>query len=80
MKTTKDYLKIPEEEYYSTYEGIVNYKYGLRVTVKIPEDYIGYFISYEKFESTKKVTGFLTNKDAREISAIEYNIGQGVTF
>lgn len=73
-------FKIPEEEYYSTYEGIVNYKYGLRVTVKIPEDYIGYFISYEKFESTKKVTGFLTNKDAREISAIEYNIGQGVTF
>lgn len=73
-------FKIPEEEYYSTYEGIVNYKYGLRVTVKIPEDYIGYFISYEKFESTKKVTGFLTNKDAREISAIEYDIGQGVTF
>ena len=73
-------FKIPEEEYYSTYEGIVNYKYGLKVTVKIPEDYIGYFISYEKFESTKKVTGFLTNKDAREISAIEYNIGQGVTF
>lgn len=73
-------FKIPEEEYYSTYEGIVNYKYGLQVTVKIPEDYIGYFISYEKFESTKKVTGFLTNKDAREISAIEYNIGQGATF
>lgn len=73
-------FKIPEEEYYSTYEGIVNYKYGLQVTVKIPKDYIGYFISYEKFESTKKVTGFLTNKDAREISAIEYNIGQGVTF
>lgn len=73
-------FKIPEEEYYSTYEGIVNYKYGLRVTVKIPKDYIGYFISYEKFESTKKVTGFLTNKDAREISAIEYNIGEGATF
>lgn len=73
-------FKIPEEEYYSTYEGIVNYKYGLQVTVKIPEDYIGYFISYEKFESTKKVTGFLTNKDAREISAIEYNIGEGATF
>lgn len=73
-------FKIPEEEYYSTYEGIVNYKYGLQVTVKIPKDYIGYFISYEKFESTKKVTGFLTNKDAREISAIEYNIGEGVTF
>lgn len=73
-------FKIPEEEYYSTYEGIVNYKYGLRVTVKIPEDYIGYFISYEKFESTKKVTGFLTNNDSREISAIEYNVGEGVTF
>lgn len=73
-------FKIPEEEYYSTYEAIVNYKYGLRVIAKIPKDYIGYFISYEKFESTKKVTGFLTNKDAREISAIEYNIGQGVTF
>lgn len=73
-------FKIPEEEYYSTYERIVNYKYGLQVTVKIPEDYIGYFISYEKFESTKKVTGFLTNKDAREISAIEYNIGEGATF
>lgn len=73
-------FKIPEEEYYSTYEGIVNYKYGLQVTVKIPKDYIGYFISYEKFESTKKVTGFLTNKDAKEISAIEYNIGEGATF
>lgn len=73
-------FKIPEEEYYSTYGGIVNYKYGLQITVKIPKDYIGYFISYEKFESTKKVTGFLTNKDAREISAIEYNIGEGATF
>lgn len=73
-------FKIPEEECYSTYEGIVNYKYGLKVTAEIPEDYIGYFISYEKFESTKKVTGFLTNNDSREISAIEYNVGQGVTF
>ena len=73
-------FKIPEEECYSTYEGIVNYKYGLKVTVKIPKDYIGYFISYEKFESTKKVTGFLTNNDSREISAIEYNVGEGVTF
>lgn len=73
-------FKIPEEECYSTYEGIVNYKYGLKVTVKIPKDYIGYFISYEKFESTKKVTGFLTNNDSREISAIEYNVGEGATF
>lgn len=73
-------FKIPEEEYYSGYKKIMNYKYGLQVTVKVPRDYIGYFISYEKFESTKKVTGFLTNKDAREISAIEYDIGQGVTF
>lgn len=47
-------FKIPEEEYYSTYEGIVNYKYGLRVTVKIPEDYIGYFISYENLSLLKK--------------------------
>lgn len=73
-------FRIPDEEFYKFYNGYVNYKYTLQVSAEIPDEYIGYFISYEKFESTKKVTGFLTKNDAREISAIEYNVGQGATF
>lgn len=69
-------FKIPDEEFYKN----INYKYTLRVSAKIPNNYIGYFISYEKFESCKKVTGFLTKSDAREISAIEYYDDMGVTF
>lgn len=75
-------FKIPDEEYYESYGTYTNYKYELKVTTKIPDGYIGYFISYEKFESSKKVTGFLTNSDAREISMIKYNEdgSSGITF
>lgn len=41
--------------YYPSFKGIT-----------LPNDkYIGYFISYEKFESIRKVTGLLTNNDFR---------------
>ena len=37
----------------------------------IPNDYIGYFISYEKFEQQQRVTGFLTRNDFKT----QVNIG-----
>lgn len=44
--------------------------YGFRLTnVEIPNGYIGYFISYEKPEYIKKVTGLLTRIDFRNIEA-----------
>lgn len=39
-----------------------NYEIYLEDVI-LPENYIGYFISYEKFESIKKVTGVLTKYD-----------------
>lgn len=39
-------------------------KYGFNLTgVTIPDNYIGYFISYEKFEPIKRITGMLTRND-----------------
>lgn len=42
-------------------------KYGLSISssVVIPDDYIGYYISYEKFEPMQRVTGVLTRNDFR---------------
>lgn len=37
----------------------------------IPDNYVGYFISYEKFEKTAKYTGLLTLNDFRNIDTIE---------
>lgn len=42
--------------------------YGFSITIKnitIPEGYVGYFISYEKFEPIKRITGLLTRNDFR---------------
>lgn len=33
--------------------------------INIPDGYIGYFISYEKFESIRQISGLLTNNDFR---------------
>ena len=45
--------------------------YSLEIqNVTIPNGYIGYFISHEKFEATKRVTGFLTRADFRTQSKI----------
>lgn len=39
--------------------------------IALPEGYIGYFISYEKFEPIKRITGFLTRSDFRSQDSIE---------
>lgn len=38
--------------------------------VKIPEGYVGWFISYEKFEPIKRITGMLTRNDFRSQDSI----------
>lgn len=49
--------------------------YGFRLTnIEIPSNYVGYFISYEKPEYIKKVTGLLTRIDFRNIE-----VGNGYT-
>lgn len=40
--------------YYPTFSGI-----------KVPEGYVGYYISYEKFEPMQRITGILTRNDFR---------------
>lgn len=39
--------------------------------VKIPEGYVGWFISYEKFEPIKRVTGMLTRNDFRSQDSVK---------
>lgn len=47
------------------------YTYGIYVDVpQLPDGYIGWFISYEKFEPIQRVTGFLTRNDFRTISKV----------
>lgn len=46
---------------------------------KLPTDYIGWFISYEKFESLGKVTGFLTRSDFRTNAGVKIK-GQADTY
>lgn len=41
--------------------------------ITIPKGFIGYFISYEKFESIRKISGLLTNNDFR----VNHYIKQG---
>nr|DAO50302.1 MAG TPA: stabilization protein [Crassvirales sp.] len=43
--------------------------------IKIPKEYIGYFISYEKYEPTKRVTGLLTRNDFRTQDFISNSAG-----
>lgn len=43
-------------------------QYRLNVSgITLPEGYIGYFISYEKFQETAKVTGLLTKYDFNDV-------------
>ena len=44
--------------------------------VNLPKGYIGWFISYEKFEPLKRVTGVLTRNDFK--TQIEFNKASGV--
>ena len=60
-------FKIPED----TSNGSSYVRYTIQLEdVTIPDGYIGYFISYEKFEPSKRVTGFLTRSDFRTQSKI----------
>lgn len=46
--------------------------YNLSVrNIKIPNGYVGYFISYEKFEPIKRITGILTRNDFRSQDYVE---------
>lgn len=52
------------------------YTYGIYVDVpQLPDGYVGWFISYEKFEPIQRVTGFLTRNDFRTISKIKGSNG-----
>lgn len=49
-----------------------SYGYNISVgNVKIPKGYIGYFISYEKYEPIQRVTGLLTRNDFRSQDYID---------
>ena len=50
----------------ATSENINRCGYDISIDhIKIPKGYIGYFISYEKFEPCRRVTGMLTRNDFR---------------
>lgn len=49
---------------------IYKFKFDLQ-NFKLPEGYIGYYFSYEKFESTIKFKGLLTKKDISSQSELE---------
>lgn len=47
-------------------------QYGFDISgVVIPDNYVGYFISYEKFEPIKRITGMLTRNDFKNQDDIE---------
>ena len=43
--------------------------------ITIPEGYVGWFISYEKFEPIKRITGMLTRNDFRSQDSVTSNDG-----
>lgn len=55
-------FKVPINSHRST--SINRYLYNIS-GVTIPEGYVGWFLSYEKFEPIKRVTGILTRNDFR---------------
>ena len=55
-------FKIPINQHGSTY--INRYLYDIS-NVSIPKNYVGWFLSYEKFEPIKRITGILTRNDFR---------------
>ena len=59
-------FKVPELDIISTYNvNICSLNFDLN-GFEIPEGYVGYYFSYEKFEHTKKITGILTIYDIFE--------------
>ena len=59
--------KVPFIDFYFNGSTITYYNFKLKFdlgTFRIPEDYIGYYFSYEKFEPTKKSIGIVTKRDA----------------
>lgn len=61
-------FKIPVNMYF----GDTIKQYGFNIAgVVIPDNYVGYFISYEKFEPIKRITGMLTRNDFRSQDDIE---------
>lgn len=54
--------------YYPTFSGI-----------KVPKGYVGYYISYEKFEPMQRVTGILTRNDFRSKDAILQNYNEDIS-
>lgn len=67
--------RIPKKKFYTDpdYDWGTHsfYTYGIYVDVpQLPDGYIGWFISYEKFEPIQRVTGFLTRNDFRTISKV----------
>lgn len=57
-------FRIPNDKYDSAGNNL-QYYLNLSYTDRLPEGYIGWYISYEKFESLSKVNGILSRNDAR---------------
>lgn len=56
---------IPQKFFSLEWETYHRHSYGIKVdNVDIPNGYVGYFISYEKYENVIKHTGVLTKRDA----------------
>lgn len=60
-------FKVPIAKHSGT--TVMKYGFDLR-GVTIPDNYIGYFISYEKFEPIKRITGMLTRNDFRSQDSV----------
>ncbi len=62
-------FKVPFDEFQVQGLNVIGNIYTLNIDLSgftLPEGYIGYYLSYEKFESTIKYKGFLTIFDASE--------------
>lgn len=75
FKVPKHNISLVSDDNGSYYNFI---KYGINLkNVVLPEGYVGYFISYEKFQSIKKLTGILTKYDLNLVNdneeLIDYN-------
>ena len=56
------------------HNGTTVMKYGFDLNgVEIPDNYVGYFISYEKFEPIKRITGMLTRNDFKNQESLHQN-------
>ena len=79
--------RVPEESYLYNQGDYTQTKMGVRYTMdvslnSIPNNYIGYYISYEEYEKNAIVTGYLTRKNANVKGVnkiINYNIDAKTT-